>query len=97
MLHRPGSATDEKSLPPLPVATFAPEAVEGFHLTRWYVGRVEAARSSALGFELAGHLDAVRVHEGDRVTAGQLLATLNTCRLQGLGARLVLAFQDSPH
>jgi len=80
---------------PLPVATFVPEAVDGYQVTRWYLGRVEAARSSELGFELAGQLDAIAVQEGDRVSSGQLLATLNTGRLEAQRAELEAAVAEA--
>lgn len=48
----------------------------------FYTGRVEASRSSDLGFELGGLLRAIEVDEGDRVSAGQVLASLDTDRLE---------------
>jgi len=39
-------------------------------------------RQVELAFNAAGRIDEVRVHEGDRVEKGQLLATLDTQRLQ---------------
>ena len=47
-----------------------------------YSGQVEAARESALGFELGGELAAVSVDEGDTVAAGTVLARLDQDRLQ---------------
>ena len=94
-LPRAESGADTPSPPPLPVATFVPEAVDGYLVTRWYLGRLEAARSSALGFELAGQLDAIEVHEGDQVAAGQLLATLDALRLQAQRNELEAAVAEA--
>ena len=46
------------------------------------VGRVEASKQASLGFELGGTLLLATVDEGDRVTKGQLLAELDTQRLE---------------
>lgn len=45
-------------------------------------GRVEATRQSRMGFELTGTLTQVLVNEGQQVAAGDVLATLDTQRLQ---------------
>lgn len=47
-----------------------------------FSGQVEAARQSALGFELGGELARVVVDEGDDVPAGTVLAELDQRRLQ---------------
>jgi len=66
-------------------------AADGYAVTRSFVGRVEARRRSAVGFELAGTLDRVHVDEGDEVDAGELLAELDTDRLRARHDRLVAA------
>jgi RND family efflux transporter MFP subunit len=60
----------------------AAEPASAYTVRREFSGRVEARRSSELGFELGGELVAVRVEEGDYVDAGQVLASLDTARLQ---------------
>ncbi|MGI9504148.1 MAG: biotin/lipoyl-binding protein, partial [Geminicoccaceae bacterium] len=45
---------------------------------RRYPGEVRPAESSALSFAVAGTVATVDVNQGDRVTAGQVLATLDT-------------------
>ncbi len=52
-----------------------------------FFGRVEAPRSSQLGFELGGELQKVLVDEGQSVEAGELLARLDTDRLQAVKAQ----------
>lgn len=50
----------------------------GYTVERRFAGRLEARQRVALGFELAGTVEAISVDEGDRVSAGQLLAKLDT-------------------
>ena len=45
--------------------------------TRDYVGTIEEKMGSTLSFEIAGNITSIRVEEGDRVSKGQLLATIN--------------------
>jgi RND family efflux transporter MFP subunit len=60
-----------------------------YAITREYLGQVEARRRSSLGFEQTGKLNAVQVDEGDQVTAGQIIATMDTDRLKARRAELV--------
>lgn len=53
-----------------------------YTVQREYVGRVEPARQSHVGFELTGTLLEVTVDEGDEISAGQVLARLDTARLE---------------
>lgn len=48
-----------------------------YEVTEAYAGRVVSHRQSALGFERGGRLVEVRVDQGDRVEAGQVLAVLD--------------------
>ena len=64
-------------VPAMPV-----EHQDGYHRTRSYLGKVESQRSSRLGFEVAGMLAAIYVREGQPVGKGQLLAELDTDRLE---------------
>lgn len=58
------------------------EAAAGYTIQREFIGRVEATRQSQVGFELPGRLDRLAVDEGDEVAAGDLLARLDTARLE---------------
>ncbi len=73
-------ADDEIS--PLRVATRIVHLEPQYEVARSFVGQVEAARSSDLGFELAGLVDRVWVDEGDAVKVGQQLASLDRQRLR---------------
>lgn len=64
------------------VATFAVSMEPGYRITREYAGQVEAAQSSRLGFERPGQLRELLVDEGEAVTAGQVLARLDTRLLE---------------
>lgn len=75
----------------MPVDARAIAFQEGYTLRQAFSGQVEARRVSTLGFEASGRLDRVRVDEGDRVEAGELLAELDTGRLQARRAELVAA------
>ncbi|MEL7448772.1 MAG: efflux RND transporter periplasmic adaptor subunit [Pseudomonadota bacterium] len=57
------------------------QASDGYTIRRDLAGRVEAARQSAVGFELQGMLLTIGVREGDTVEAGQTLARLDKARL----------------
>ncbi|WP_034475192.1 efflux RND transporter periplasmic adaptor subunit [Aestuariibacter salexigens] len=46
------------------------------------VGRIESQQQAVIGFELAGTLARLLVDEGEAVEAGQLLAELDTARIQ---------------
>ena len=78
----PAPAVDALRVSMLPVSALRIELTESYEARRAFIGRVEAARESAIGFELGGLLNEVLVDEGEAVTAGQLLARLDTARLQ---------------
>ena len=66
----------------LAVETLTVEAVNSYTVSRAYTGEIAALRSSDLGFTRGGELAQVMVQEGDRVTADQPLAQLDTQNLQ---------------
>jgi len=86
------------SATPLPVAVISLQSQSTYDVQRVFVGRVEATRRSAVGFELGGLLQQVTVDEGDTVAQGQLLASLDSERLQAqrqeLQAALAVAQAD---
>jgi RND family efflux transporter MFP subunit len=84
----------DPAVPPLTVRTRAAVPQDGYTVERTFQGRVEAARRSQLGFELAGRLARLRVDEGARVAKGDTLATLDTDRLRAR-RREVAAALDS--
>ncbi len=66
----------------LPVAAITVEPVSQYTTEREYTGELVAGRSSTLGFERPGTIVSIWVDEGDRVTAGQPLARLDTRTLE---------------
>jgi RND family efflux transporter MFP subunit len=72
-----------------PVEVVELERVGGYAVERRFVGRIEARQGARLGFELPGLLAEVRVEEGERVAAGQVLARLDTVLVEAREAELV--------
>ncbi|TWU39731.1 HlyD family secretion protein [Novipirellula artificiosorum] len=66
----------------LPVTAIAVEYRSSFSYPITYYGRVEPARRATLSFERPGRLEEVRVNEGQRIAAGQVLALLDTSLLE---------------
>ncbi len=75
--------------PPMTVAVSRLTYTDGFDVTRRFTGQIEPAQTTALGFELAGTVDALVVDEGDVVEAGQPIATLDTRLLEAERKRLI--------
>ena len=83
-----------ESLPLKQVATIAVTESSGYEQLSSYTGRVEALLDSALGFEVGGLLSSVRVDEGRRVARGDVLARLDTARLQARRAEAAAALDS---
>jgi RND family efflux transporter MFP subunit len=79
----------------LPVETAMAVEIDSYQEETRFVGRIEAARSSQLGFELAGTVMSLLVDEGDRVEEGQLLAALDTARLEAEHKELEATLQEA--
>ena len=58
-------------------------------ITQSFIGRVEAARSSDLGFEIAGLVTGVLTDEGLPVKSGQALARLDSARFRSKRGELI--------
>tara|TARA_R110000868_G_scaffold86206_2_gene241831 strand:- start:15138 stop:16280 length:1143 start_codon:yes stop_codon:yes gene_type:complete len=72
-------ATMQASTPaPLPVSVIAADYDGDARIDELFPGLVVARRQSALGFERGGRIDAIHVDVGDRVSAGQVIAVLDT-------------------
>jgi RND family efflux transporter MFP subunit len=65
----------------LVVSTLTAASQDGHAIERRYLGQVEARRRSQVGFDLPGSLVRVRFDEGAEVGRGQLLAELDSSRL----------------
>ena len=75
---------------PLPVGVERYQLEESYAATTSFLGVVEAATDSNIGFEVAGVLASLTVKEGDFVTTGQVLGELDT-RQQEAALALALA------
>jgi len=71
------------------------QILDGYEVMESYAGRVVSRRSSSLGFERGGQLESVHVDEGDRVKKGDILARLNTTRLEAKLAELKAELERS--
>ena len=85
----PVPAAGAEAPSPLPVAAVAAPMEAGYTITRRFTGRVVARRIAVAGFETGGLVEAVRVDDGDRVAAGDVLARLDTRILSADRDRLV--------
>ncbi|MEM6639916.1 MAG: efflux RND transporter periplasmic adaptor subunit [Pseudomonadota bacterium] len=87
--------TTEKPAAALPVVTQAVRYSDEIDRQETLTGRVEANRASDVGFELAGQLVSVGVDEGDTVAKGDVLARLDTARLQARKAEIEAVLRQS--
>lgn len=88
-IYAAADAEDVAPTAPLPVAVAELHVVGSYETTQSYVGRIEPARATALGFQNGGEVTAVLVDEGDDVAAGQPIATLDTASLEAGRDQLV--------
>lgn len=73
----------------LPVRTAPLDHADHFVREARYAGRIEPARATTLAFEQPGLVSTIRVDEGDRVAAGEVLARQDTRLRDAERARLV--------
>lgn len=67
---------------PLRVQVTTAQKQDHYTVTREFIGQIEAARESRLGFEIGGQIATVKTDEGHTVDKGQILANLDTARLR---------------
>lgn len=90
------TATDGPTAPAaLSVMTQAVRYTDQLVRRETLTGRVEANRSSDVGFELPGELVDVVVDEGDRLARGAVLARLSTARLDARRNEIDAALQQA--
>jgi multidrug efflux pump subunit AcrA (membrane-fusion protein) len=66
----------------LPVSVVEIYQKSSFELVNSYTGEIVPRRTSELGFQMAGQIEKVWVREGDQVTEGATLATLDSRRIE---------------
>lgn len=82
-LHLRASAEAGPQRPlPTPVETLTIEMQDSYEEAGRYVGRLEPARQTALAFERGGLVTSVFKDEGDRVAAGEPVASVDTSQLE---------------
>ena len=79
---------------PTRVTTVAAAPSAGYEAVSSYTGRVEAALSSRVGFEIGGLLAGVTVEEGDAIRRGAVLAELDVARLDARRAEAAAALSQ---
>lgn len=79
----------------LPVSVLRVKLVHSYEMLRGFTGRVISRRRSELGFELAGQVAKILVDDGDRVAAGELLARLDTARLDARRRELAAQLDEA--
>ncbi|MTI43969.1 RND family efflux transporter MFP subunit [Roseibium hamelinense] len=79
--------------PLVEVEAILPSAEQGYEITRTFVGRLEPARRTDLGFELAGAVREILADEGDRVAKGDVIARLDTRSLKAERKRQIASRQ----
>ncbi len=77
----------------LPVRTAEVVMEKGYHARRTFTGRAVPGRVSRMAFELGGTINDIRVDLGSLVRRGEVVAALDTARLDAQRAQL-LAEQD---
>ncbi|MCG8403772.1 MAG: efflux RND transporter periplasmic adaptor subunit [Phycisphaerales bacterium] len=92
-MNRPNDVPRGKGpgVEPLAVASEKIRWEQGHSVTRSFVGRVEARQESDVGFEISGMIASIHVEEGQTVTAGDVLAKLDSARLLARRVELVAA------
>lgn len=91
----PSKTSEDPPGPILKVATLRVEKQSGYGVQREFVGKVEARRRSNLSFELDGLVTAIHYDEGDRVEAGQVIATLDTQILRSRRSSIVAQLDNA--
>ena len=79
----------------VPVTALKLQPQTGYMEHRSFVGRVESARTSAVGFEFSGLLRELSSEEGERVANGQVMAKLDTKRLEAQRTELKAAHAEA--
>ncbi len=81
-LHvRASLAPEARANPPITVQVETVDLISSYRTEETFVGRVEPARQTLLGFELSGLVTLIAVDEGDKVKTGELVAQLDTDKL----------------
>jgi RND family efflux transporter MFP subunit len=90
LLHaRAGADEVGAARQPLPIVAGTFEMQSGYRREVSFLGLVRAGRASNVGFEVPGTLASLAVGEGAEVVAGQVLASLDTAKLNARRAAMM--------
>ncbi|MBY6186100.1 efflux RND transporter periplasmic adaptor subunit [Marinobacter hydrocarbonoclasticus] len=85
---QPSTEAPAPSKAPYPVVTETLLTQPDYPITHRFVGRLYSSTTSQVGFELAGVVESIEVDTGERVSQGQVLATLDDALLVSEAAQL---------
>ncbi|MEM0896589.1 MAG: efflux RND transporter periplasmic adaptor subunit [Verrucomicrobiota bacterium] len=86
-----GTGPEDVSMRLNPVPVVRVVAADTYPSRARYVGEVEARQKTEMGFEIAGTLETIYFEEGDAVEKDELLAAIDTSRLEARKSELVAA------
>jgi RND family efflux transporter MFP subunit len=82
LARRAAAVPSPPAAPVTPVAVAEVAPVEGYAVTRRFIGQIEAPGRIDLGFELGGRIIEILAQEGDEVRRGAPLGRLDTAALE---------------
>lgn len=89
-LHiRASAEAPPEANPAVTVSYLTARFEDGYIVTERFAGRLEPARQTRLAFERAGLVTEILFDEGDRITAGTVVARLDTAQLKARRAQLL--------
>ncbi|MEM6331196.1 MAG: biotin/lipoyl-binding protein, partial [Planctomycetota bacterium] len=95
----PGQSTTgqstTRSIAAMPVEVSAARLVDAYETRKPYTGTLVAGRRSQIGFERGGKVVRLAVDEGERVSAGQVLAELDRRRLSASRRRVAAQLAEA--
>ncbi|MEM7695538.1 MAG: efflux RND transporter periplasmic adaptor subunit [Pseudomonadota bacterium] len=88
LAERAATAAVPAPTAPTVVAVQTLTLTDGYQVERRFAGQIEPAQTTRLSFEFGGALKTLAADEGDRVAAGDIIATLDTRLLDAEGQAL---------
>ncbi|MBW4708134.1 efflux RND transporter periplasmic adaptor subunit [Roseobacter sp. YSTF-M11] len=91
LAERAAAVTPPQAAPAMHVQTDRLVLSEGYEVPRRFPGQIEAAQHTVMAFEQGGTIAHLAVDEGDRMTAGTVIARLDTRLIDADRTRLMAA------
>ena len=89
------AVSEQDEIRMVPVELIEVERVTSYPIEERFVGVVETRRRSSLAFELAGTVEVVKFEEGHEVKKGEILASIDTSRLEARQKELRAALNQA--